>query len=173
MRRRLQAGLSANPSIGMDRRCHLLPGLLRRRALARQWRGVLIMNTPCAVSIDERRHQQDCEDAERRARAVSDEALSLITGELSIYDEENFVSALSDLIERYDPALGTIHRALLAGNLNIAAQTLYQAVGKVLVARADVQAEAYVAKACQDCYGRGCRECDPPEPDDQSDRYFD
>ena len=131
------------------------------------------MNTPCAVSIDERRHQQDCEDAKRRARAVSDEALSLITGELSIYDEENFVSALSDLIERYDPALGTIHRALLAGNLNIAAQTLYQAVGKVLVARADVQAEAYVAKACQDCYGRGCRECDPPEPDDQSDRYFD
>lgn len=123
------------------------------------------MTMPCAVSIDERRHQQDCEDAESRAEAVNAEALDLITGELSIYDEENFVSAMSDLVERYDPALGTIHRALMSGQLNLAAQTLYQEAGKVLAARADAQAEAYVAKACQDCYGRGCRKCDPPEPD--------
>lgn len=130
-----------------------------------QWRWILIMNTRCANTEALDAHLKQVDREERRANAVSDEALSLITGELSIYDEENFVSALSDLIERYDPALGTIHRALLAGHLNIAAQTLYQAAGKVLVARADVQAEAYVAKACQDCYGRGCRKCDPPEPD--------
>ena len=122
------------------------------------------MNTPCAVSIDERRHQQDCEDAERRANAVSDYALDLACGELSICKLENFEDALPYVIEDRE-VVGTIHRALMAGHAHIVAQTIQQTVENFLAARADVQAEDYVAKACQDCYGRGCRKCDPPEPD--------
>ncbi len=35
------------------------------------------------------------------------------------------------------------------------------------------QAESEIEHDCQRCFGRGCRRCDPPEPDDHSDRYFD
>lgn len=122
------------------------------------------MTMPCAVSIDERRHQQDCEEADRRADAVSDFALELVCGELSIVRRENFDSALAEAIEDED-LLRPLHRALTDGHLNVAAHTLRQAIDRILVARADSQAEAYVANACQKCYGRGCLKCDPPEPD--------
>lgn len=122
------------------------------------------MNTPCAVSIDERRHQQDCEDAERRADAVSDFALELVCGELSICKFENFESALAEVIEN-EAALAPIHCAITFGRSESAGIMLRQAIEKVLSARAEQMAISHVESSCQKCYGRGCRRCDPPEPD--------
>jgi len=130
----------------------------------RQWRGVLIMNTPCAVSIDERRHQQDCEDAERRADAVSDYALELVCGELSICKFENFADALAEVIED-ESALARIHCAITFGRSESAGIMLRQAIEKILSARAEQMAISHVDSSCQKCFGRGCRKCDPPEPD--------
>ena len=122
------------------------------------------MNTPCAVSVDERRHQQDCEDAERRANAVSDYALDLVCGELSICKFENFEDALPYVIEDRE-VVGTIHRALMAGHTHIVAQTIQQTVENLLAVRAEQMAISHVDSSCEKCFGRGCRKCDPPEPD--------
>lgn len=35
------------------------------------------------------------------------------------------------------------------------------------------QAESDIDSDCDRCFGKGCRRCDPPEPDHHSDRYFD
>jgi len=122
------------------------------------------MNTPCAVSIDERRHQQDCEDAERRADAVSDYALELVCGELSICKFENFADALAEVIED-ESALARIHCAITFGRSESAGIMLRQAIEKILSARAEQMAISHVDSSCEKCFGRGCRKCDPPEPD--------
>ena len=122
------------------------------------------MNTRCANTEALAEYERKVDREERRANAVSDYALELVCGELSICKFENFEDALPYVIEDRE-VVGTIHRALMAGHAHIVAQTIQQTVENFLAARADVQAEDYVAKACQDCYGSGCRKCDPPEPD--------
>ena len=129
-----------------------------------QRRGVLIMNTRCANTEALAEYERNVDREERRANAVSDYALELVCGELSICKFENFEDALPYVIEDRE-VVGTIHRALMAGHTHIVAQTIQQTVENLLAVRAEQMAISHVDSSCEKCFGRGCRKCDPPEPD--------
>ena len=122
------------------------------------------MSTRCANTEALAAHERKVDRDERRDNAVSDRALDLVCDELSINKLENFEDALSYVIEDSE-CVATLHRALLAGHAHIVAQTILQAVEKILSDRAEQQAISYVESSCEKCFGRGCRRCDPPEPE--------
>lgn len=126
------------------------------------------MNTRCANTEALDAHLKQVDREERRANAVSDYALDLVCGELSICKFENFEDALPYVIEDRE-VVGTIHRALMAGHAHIVAQIIRQTVENFLSARAEQMAISHVDSSCEKCFGRSCRKCDPPEPDRYDD----
>jgi len=122
------------------------------------------MNTRCANTEALAEYERKVDREERRANAVSDYALDLVCGELSICKFENFADALAEVIED-ESALARIHCAITFGRSESAGIMLRQAIEKILSARAEQMAISHVDSSCEKCFGRGCRKCDPPEPD--------